>query len=298
MFSMSAFGQMSPEEAQQRIAERQAERAAAATQPDASEVSELKQVIASLRLENESLKRQVASLPEVPKAGWQMDRVRKKTCNLVVDAEHYFDVRDDKTLQAGTAGQRQVVTQTGGPQHIILSATDGSGNHLSANVGPTVSEKHTLSQLHEFIVFVNNGNGNPKKAFSGYCILANVETDAIDRVYLVAGGSQLTRGMSRSTAVSYLGKPSTDTTDDAGVEQVQWDLTPPEPLASGLGHRVTAAFHDNALLDYDDSSELLDNADQTTADAGADEAGKTQYVHGYFRKDGTYVNSYYRHPAR
>ncbi|MGD1276610.1 MAG: hypothetical protein ABR964_05230 [Tepidisphaeraceae bacterium] len=64
IFTSVAWPQISPEEAQKRLEEREAARAAAATQPaaDAEEVATLKSIIKDQRTEIDELKAQVAAL--------------------------------------------------------------------------------------------------------------------------------------------------------------------------------------------------------------------------------------------
>jgi len=178
------IAQMSPDEAMERLKERQA---AATTQPSVSEVLELKSVIRDLAAKNAELKEQNMRLrrlvPEAPQVGWNFSRIQAAAFARTLATGVVFNVSLQGKLQPGTPGERvELVSDDTGGVPLAL------GNSQVFN--PVTTHQHTrLAQVALYNVFVNNNTPydptegfetNIKRMTDAYVVLVNVDTGYVD----------------------------------------------------------------------------------------------------------------------
>jgi cell division protein FtsB len=229
---LNTFGQMSDEEAQQRLAQRMA----TATQPDSltQQIDSLKETVEALQAENQRLKEQLAksafATVEAPKPGWSIERLRRTSTASINPTDQYFNIGLDGQMQSGEQDQR-VSVQT----NIRTSALQMAGNNSVASV---TQDTVQLKQVRLYCIIINNGHSvslnNAESdvfaAFDAYDVFVDVDNQRIVSAAKVA-----------------FSEPDGDM-----------------QIGGDSGYDV------------------------------ADNSGKTVHVNGYFRSNGTYVNSYYR----
>jgi hypothetical protein len=188
--SVAAFAQMTEEEAQQRLKERQAAEAAAAANPtpDQQEILELKSAIHSMREKLDADEKQIQEyrrlVPQVPQVGWGVERIRNSAFAHLAATDLVFDVTDDGHLQDGRRGQRVEITKQVGGEIALPLAGGGSVSHVAYI-------HNILPQVALYNVFVNNNtpydpsldpNDNIKRMTNVYVVLADVDNGTIESV--------------------------------------------------------------------------------------------------------------------
>ncbi len=187
IFVSVALAQMSPDEAQRRLDERQAARSAS-TQPDPQELNDLRAIIAQLRAENTRLKAQVNELnrkaPQTPQVGWNMVRLKNVPWASLVDTNQYDDVEPDGTLKTGRQGTRINVADAGlgGIQGELRQGNSAYGQQQVTGVHAVNNDPVFLPQWHLLKLTINNGSANSAQAFDHFDVYVDVDRDRIARL--------------------------------------------------------------------------------------------------------------------
>lgn len=152
-----ASAQLSPEEAQQRLAQKRQ----ATTQPSAQEVADLRQIVASLRAENAALKKEVAALKIDNAKGRELlsRRVAEITAPAVAKPNEPVETPDDKTHQL----EKSMAQSMLGMRLVTFKAMGETvipqGDNIYRIIHGDGSTKITVGTDAEGVVILANVNG-------------------------------------------------------------------------------------------------------------------------------------------
>lgn len=179
-FAAVTLAQMSPDEAMERMRQRQESRVSSDTQPSAAtddEAAGLKIAIRALQDENDSLRGKIADLqtrlPVAPEIGWPLARLERAVYLATVDANETYDIEQNGSYVPGDPSHRRTVS---------ASATARFNLSDQHDLALTQSTSGLLPQVHLYTVVLNTGTVDPDHCFQVYAVYIDVDSRRATRV--------------------------------------------------------------------------------------------------------------------